>query len=330
MRGAGGRKFHDMRKAGDDRCKSKRQEQGRKACSRCLAIAGTVRQQAKELDIMSAIRNSITLAGFLIALASPALAFDGAPRPDQSISPSDLSPIEALRNGARQYYSGDKAGALNSLQYAAEKGEPRAAWKLGKMYETGDGVKEDDQKAFQYYTQVVRQHDDGRMDSPSAPYVASAYVALGKFFMKGIEGVLPKNENSAERSFRYAAFNFGDPQAQYELGLMYQKDRHLEAVRWFNLAALKGHVGAQARLGETLYGMAHSDRRKARGLMWMTIAQRQAKGAEDDWISQLHETYFARSSEDVRRQAQALADNWIHRNRPDLEENAVTQQAKSD
>ncbi|MBO0346258.1 sel1 repeat family protein [Roseibium sp. CAU 1637] len=274
---------------------------------------------------MSAMRNAVSVSGVLLALLSPAYAFDGEPRPTVPIIPehqagkTDVSPLQALRNGARQYYSGDKAGALSSLQYAAENGEPRAAWKLGKMYETGDGVQEDDSKAFQYYSQVIRQHDVDRMDSPSVPYVSSAYVALGKFFMRGIDGVLPKNAQSAEKSFRYAAFNFGDSQAQYELGLMYQNHRNLDAVRWFNLAAIKGHIGAQARLGETLYEMAQSDRRRARGLMWMSIAQRQTHGGPDGWIDALHEAYFARASEDIRRQAKSLTDTWIRRNRPDLE-----------
>lgn len=287
---------------------------------------------------MSAIRNVVTVTGLMLAVVSKAFAFDGEPSPTVPILPqksdaadaASLTPLQALRAGARQYYSGDKAGALSSLQYAAKRGEPRAAWKLGKMYDTGDGVQEDDRKAFEYYSQVIRQHDADRIDSPAAPYVASAYVALGKFFMKGIDGVLPKSMQSAEKSFRYAAFNFGDPQAQYELGLMYQHTRNLDAVRWFNLAALKGNVGAQARLGETLFDMASTDRRRARGLMWLTIAQRQAKGPQDDWINELHETIFARANEDTRRQAHALTESWIRRNRPDLAEPATAQAASAE
>ncbi|MFD1694433.1 tetratricopeptide repeat protein [Roseibium aestuarii] len=289
---------------------------------------------------MSAMRNAVTVTGMVLALATlaptgPALAFDGEPRPTVSILPQpagvpqEPSRQEALRNWLGQSKAGDASGALTSLQYAAEKGEPGAAWKLGKMYETGDGVTEDDRMAFQYYSQVIRQHESDRLDSRAAPYVASAYVALGNFFKTGIDGVVPRNTQFAEKLFRSAAFNFGDPQAQYELGLIYQQDRRLEAVRVFNLAALKGHVAAQARLGETLFDMAQSDDRRARGLMWLTVAQWQSRGVQDDWIGALHETYFARASEDIRRQALVMAEGWMQHNRPDLSDTLTVQAAQS-
>ncbi len=230
-----------------------------------------------------------------------------------------LSPMEALRNGARQYYSGDKVGALNSLQYAAENGQPRAAWKLGEMYSMGDGVKEDDVKAFNYYSQIVREHGDDRPDAPDAPFVSSAFVALGTYYLNGIDGEIPQNEARARQIFTHAASYFGDADAQYELGRMYQDNNSRMAVRWFNLAALKGHVGAQARLGETLYALGRSDKKKARGLMWLTVAREQASGRDSGWINNMHEQYFAVAPESVRQLARSLADGWIKQNRPDMQ-----------
>jgi len=247
------------------------------------------------------------------------MAFDGQPAaPNRSIGPKDLSPTEALRAGARQYYSGNKAAALNSLQYAAENGQPMAAWKLGEMYAKGDGVKEDDLKAFEYYSQIVREHGEDRPDAPDAPFVSSAFVALGSYYLNGIDGAVPKNEARARQIFTHAASYFGDADAQYELGRMYQSSNNRMAVRWYNLAALKGHVGAQARLGETLYELGTSDKKKARGLMWMTVARQQAQGPEASWINAMHEQYFAVSPEGVREMARSLADGWLQQNRPDV------------
>ena len=262
-----------------------------------------------------------TVLGALIvfAMSGPALAFDGQPTaPNRTIGPQDLSPTEALRAGARQYYSGDKAAALSSLQYAAENGQPMAAWKLGEMYAKGDGVQEDDLKAFEYYSQIVREHGDDRPDAPDAPFVSSAFVALGTYYLNGIDGAVPKNEARARQVFTHAASYFGDADAQYELGRLYQDNNHRMAVRWYNLAALKGHIGAQARLGETLYALGTSDKKKARGLMWLTVARQQAEGPEATWINAMHEQYFAVSPEPVRQMARTLADGWLQQNRPDV------------
>ena len=253
-----------------------------------------------------------------VGLTGPAAAFDGQPAADSSIGPQDLSPTEALRAGVRQYNEGRKTEALNALQYASENGQPSATWKLGEMYASGDGVQEDDLKAFQYYSQIVREHGEDRPDAPDAPFVSSAFVALGSYYLNGIDGAVPKNEARARHIFTHAASYFGDAEAQYELGRIYQDNNSRMAVRWYNLAALKGHVGAQARLGETLYTLGSSEKKKARGLMWMTVAREQASGTDAGWIHDMHEQYFAVSPEPVREKARLLADGWIEQNRPDM------------
>lgn len=271
----------------------------------------TKRQHLKAASVL------ISVSAFLV-LAVPVHAFDGKPAAPGPINPSTLSPNEALRAGARQYYSGDKTAAISSLQYAAENGQAMAAWKLGDMYAKGDGVQEDDYKAFQYYRQIVRTHGNEGPESPDAPFVSSAFVALGTYYLNGIDGALPKDEGQARRIFTHAASYFGDAGAQYHLGRIYQETNRRMAVRWYNLAALKGHVGAQARLGETLFSLGSSDKKKARGLMWLTVAREQAIGHDAGWINELHEQYFAVAPEVVREKARSMADTWIERNRDDV------------
>ena len=268
----------------------------------------------------SAASFSGAFAAFLV-LATPqhASALDvNTTTKEAPLAAQPLSPMEALRSGARKYYSGDKEGALQSLQYAAENGEPMAAWKLGEMYAHGDGVKEDDRKAFQYFSQIVREHGDDRPDAPDAPFVASAFVALGSYYLNGIKGVVPQNPARAKQIFTHAASYFGDADAQFQLGQLYQGSSNKLAVRWYNLAALKGHVGAQARLGETLYNLGNSDAKRARGLMWITVARDQAANTGINWILDLHERYFGLASEPVRDLSRRMADTWIERNHPEL------------
>lgn len=283
-------------------------------------MVNSVTGMQKKSSMLQRLRKSGAFFSALIVvgLTGPALAFDGQPAVDSSIGPGDLSPTEALRTGVRQYNEGRKTEALSTLRYAAENGQPSAAWKLGEMYATGDGVQEDDLKAFQYYSQIVREHGEDRPDAPDAPFVSSAFVALGSYYLNGIDGAVPKNEARARHIFTHAASYFGDAEAQYELGRIYQDSNSRMAVRWYNLAALKGHVGAQARLGETLYTLGSSEKKKARGLMWMTVAREQATGAEAGWIHDMHEQYFAVSPEPVREKARSLADGWIEQNRPDM------------
>ena len=55
---------------------------------------------------------------------------------------------------------GEKAKALTALQYAADQGHLAAQWKVGRMYAIGDGVPQDDQRAFVYFSQIANTHPD--------------------------------------------------------------------------------------------------------------------------------------------------------------------------
>ncbi|WP_208989831.1 tetratricopeptide repeat protein [Pseudovibrio brasiliensis] len=231
---------------------------------------------------------------------------------------ANVTPQQALKEGARAYYSGEKDKALSPLRYAAENGQAMAAWKLGRMYAQGDGVPEDDLQAFQYFSQVVREYSSDGPNARSAPFVASALVELGRYFLTGI-GDTPVKQNTykAREVFTYAASYFGDADAQYNLGLMYlddklpDHDRRL-AARWLKLAAVKGHVGAQAKFGELLYFTEELTTARITGLKWMTLARRQiVGGANDTWIVTLHEKAFSLASEKERRKSAEWADEWL-------------------
>src|ERR671920_2031576 len=100
----------------------------------------------------------------------------------------ELSPGEALRSGYQAYKAGDAATALEALNFAAEKGHPAALWKLGRMYQTGDLVNEDDLKAMRLFAQVANEYADGNPRGPDAPFVADAFGTLGCDYQTGVPG----------------------------------------------------------------------------------------------------------------------------------------------
>ncbi len=190
------------------------------------------------------------------------------------------------------------------------------------MYAAGDGVREDDLKAFEYFNQIVAAHAEDSPNSPQAPFVANAFVEIGSYYLTGIgNSTVQPNVDKAREIFTYAASYFGDAEAQVNLGRMYLDgiggDRDArQAARWFLLAARKGEIEAQFRLGELLTAGNEIEPNPVHGLMWLTVALKQAHSfhRDDAEIRLAHEAAFALASEDVRRRATALADQWIAEN----------------
>lgn len=254
-------------------------------------------------------------------LAGPAYALDEKKVTEGgAVDLSDLSPGEALRVGTRFYYAGEKERAVDSLRFAAENGQPMAAWKLGKMYAAGDGVPEDDLKAFEYFRQVATEYGDDSPLSPRAPFVASAFVALGSYYLTGIgDSSIQPNSSRAKEIFTYAASYFGDADAQYQLGKLYlqeEKPNKRMAVRWLKLAANKGHVNSQGLLGDLLFSSSFNGDAKVRGLMWLNIARANASGPSQQWIVDAQERCFGLADETVRRRADVLATAWLEKHAP--------------
>jgi TPR repeat protein len=86
---------------------------------------------------------------------APAFAFDGTTTP----STAALTPSDGLRSNTNHPLD-EKAKALTALQYAADQGQPAAQWKLGRMYADGDGVPQDQMRAFNYFSEIANTHPD--------------------------------------------------------------------------------------------------------------------------------------------------------------------------
>jgi hypothetical protein len=229
---------------------------------------------------------------------APALAFDGPEKDAPAGQTLDMfkDPHQALQAALESFRAGNPASSVEALKYAAAGGESLAQWKLGKMYADGDGVPRDDFKAYQYFQAIVDSYDEDTANWREKSVVASAFVAVGVFELNGIPGSrLHPDPDDAMRMFLYAATNFSDSNAQYNLARLYMdgaaglaKDNR-QAARWLNLAAEKGHIESQALLGHLLFAGEGMQRQRARGLMWLTLAREGANGKAQDWVKTLYD-----------------------------------------
>ncbi|MCW6507161.1 sel1 repeat family protein [Hyphomicrobiales bacterium BP6-180914] len=211
---------------------------------------------------------------------------------------------------------------MEAFKYAAANGNPLARWKLGKMYADGDGVPQDDAKAFEYFTQIIQSYDEDNRSIRDMSVVSNAFVALGVYDLNGIANtdIKPDPERALEM-FQYAALNFGSADAQYNLARLYldgansiPKDVR-QAVRWMALAAEKNHKEAEALLGHMLFnGFDGVARQRARGLMWLMLAKDAATDQRDAWIIDLYNKAAASATEADRQVAILYADDKRHRN----------------
>lgn len=256
---------------------------------------------------------------------APAVSVDLFPRGTVIMSPGrlpsppelrNITPVEAFRSGAQALRAGDTKSGVSSLEYAAASGHPIAQWKLGRMYADGDGVKQDDVRAFEYFREVADAHADESPGTPRARFVANAFVALGGYYLEGIpHSTVKADPDRAREMYTYAASYFGDPDAQYQLGRMYLeghggvKDAR-QAARWLQLAANKGQYQAQAVLGAMLFKGEAVPRQGARGLMWLTLA-RDAATTQEAWISDMHAAAFKTATDDERATALAYIERWL-------------------
>ncbi|QND60969.1 MULTISPECIES: tetratricopeptide repeat protein [Mesorhizobium] len=261
------------------------------------------------------LRSSVLPALVAVAIfgaVGQALAFDDKVFDDKTGVKPQSSPWAVFQFGFSAYKNGHKEQAAEAYKYAAENGQIGATWKLARMYAEGDGVARDDYEAFKFFSEIVDQ--DVEPGSPEESYVSDALVALGDYLRTGIPGSpVTENEVAAQEYYMRAAANYRNPNAQFEMGQMFLKGEGgvkasvKQAGRWFQLAAEKGHAGAQATLGHLLFQSG----KIVRGLAMMTAALERASPADQPWIRGMQEEAFAAAGEADRRTAISLADDIL-------------------
>lgn len=138
----------------------------------------------------------------------------------------------------------EKNASLAELQQQAKKGQANAQYKLGVLYDQGQGVKQDYGQARKWWLKAAEQGN------------AAAQVSLGLLYNKS-HGV--KQDYGQARKWWLKAAEEGNADAQLYLGSLYEygqgvKRDYEQARKWWLKAAEQGNANAQVNLA-VLYSM---------------------------------------------------------------------------
>ena len=159
----------------------------------------------------------------------------------------------------------DYTTALRLVRPLADQGNALAQYKLGYMYDNGEGVPQNYAEAMKWYRLAAEQGD------------ADAQTSLGSMYDNGA-GV-PQNYAEAMKWYRLAAEQ-GDADAQTSLGYMYGNgegvpQNYAEAMKWYRLAAEQGDADAQTSLGSMYDNGAGAPQNYDEAMKWYRLAAEQ-------------------------------------------------------
>jgi len=259
------------------------------------------------------------VAALFVAVAQPALAQEAG----HALLPSNDSVSSAADAAFGMANLFDSGGAgishdelLSALEGGADAGEPIALWRLGVMYENGDGVEQDFVKAFQYFSRIANDNASTPPHSIQADIVAQAFIKIGDYYRKGLpEAGIVEDLTRSRALILHAASYFGYAEAQYRVGMFHLDENELgvnplQGARWLSLAAHKNHVAAQAVLGELLFNGEGMETQPVEGLMWLSIASLNAIGTQDEiWVLEMVNEAMSVASPEQRVAAVEAADS---------------------
>jgi localization factor PodJL len=143
--------------------------------------------------------------------------------------------------------------AVKFLSQAAEKGQAVAQYRLGTLYERGQGVPADAAKAAHWYEMAANQGNRKAMHNLAVSYAGGA---SGK-----------KNMAEAARWFAKAAA-LGLSDSQFNLAVLYERgdgvpQSLLDAYKWYSIAAAAGDSESKARIGVLQSQLGDADKAAA-------------------------------------------------------------------
>lgn len=139
----------------------------------------------------------------------------------------------------------DYATAISWFRKAALKGNGYAMTSMIEMYVNGFGVTKSDAKARKWLRVAIRRATQGDSETQ---------YALGNIYYRGMGNVAPQSYSESLKWNRMAAAK-GDPEAQSDMGWMYQSGlgvpkNYATAMSWYLKAAAKDNSTAQDSIGK--------------------------------------------------------------------------------
>ena len=204
--------------------------------------------------------------------------------------------VAGLKEGYEALSKKDYVTAANEYRPLAERGDPEAQYRIGRMYEFGNGYPQDKAQGIAWIRKAAAQ---GHVD---------AEQELGVVYATG-DGV-KQDDVQAVTWFRKAA-EHGDATAQYNLGLLYAKGQgvtrdYAQAVDWWRKSAVQGNADAQFKLAVVYHTGQGAAQDEVFALANATIAARNGDKENIDYRNEIAKPL----TPEQRRRATALAAAW--------------------
>ena len=204
--------------------------------------------------------------------------------------------VAGLKEGYDALSRKDYATAIKEYRPLAERGDAEAQYRIGRLYEFGNGYPKDQAQGIAWIRKAAAQNH------------ADAQQELGVIYATG-DGVKQDNVQ-AVAWFRKAATQ-GDATAQYNLGLLYAKGQgvgkdYAQAIDWWRKSATQGNADAQFKLGvvyTTGQGVAKDP------VLALANAAIAARDGSKEYVD-YRDAIAKPLSPEQRRSALALADAW--------------------
>ena len=204
--------------------------------------------------------------------------------------------VAGLKEGYEALSKKDYVTAANEYRPLAERGDPEAQYRIGRMYEFGNGYPQDKAQGIAWIRKAAAQgHADAEQE-------------LGVIYATG-DGVKQDNVQ-AVAWFRKAAEQ-GEATAQYNLGLMYAKGQgvprdYAQAFDWWRKSAVQGNADAQFKLAVVYHNGQGAAQDEVFALANATIAARNGDKENIDYRNEIAKSL----TPEQRRRAAALASAW--------------------
>jgi hypothetical protein len=204
--------------------------------------------------------------------------------------------VAGLKEGYAALSKKDYVTAANEYRPLAERGDPEAQYRIGRMYEFGNGYPQDKAQGIAWIRKAAAQgHADAEQE-------------LGVIYATG-DGVKQDNVQ-AVAWFRKAAEQ-GEATAQYNLGLLYAKGQgvatdYAQAADWWRKSATQGNADAQFKLAVVYHTGQGAPHDEVFALANATIAARNGDKENIDYRNEIAKPL----TPEQRRRATALASAW--------------------
>jgi uncharacterized protein len=218
-----------------------------------------------------------------------------------SINQQAPSGSTSARGTAQTKATAPESEEVTRIRQAAEDGDPSAQLALGRMFDKGAGVAQDDAQAVRWYQKAAEQG------------LADAQFSLAWAYDNG-EGV-PQDYALAARWYLKAAEQ-GDAGPQNNLAVMYADGHgvlqdYAQAAQWFRKAAEQGLADAQHDLGVLYFKGQGVPQDYIEAHKWESLAAARASGDARQLDAAARDVIAGKMTPDELAEAHKRTRDWI-------------------